>query len=174
VHAHGYLLGGRPSLADFALFGGNVGHFVNDPVCRKWMDEAAPAVVDYTHSLMTPRSRAFADWLEAGHVPETLIALLAETGRHYLPWVARATLDGSAPVRLAQHEAHIATTNFLTEARGIMLARYVEARSPQLDAVLDRAGVLQYFADYTRQATVVPDPVPPPRPADNQPYRAGP
>jgi glutathione S-transferase len=173
VQAHGYLLGGRPSLADFALFGGNVAHFVNDPVCRGWMDEEAPAVVDYTHTLMTPRGRPVGDWLEAGAVPPTLIALLAETGRHYLPWVARATVDGSAPVRFTEAEAHIATTNFLSEARGIMLARYVEARSAQLDAVLERAGILQYFAQHTRQATAVPDPMPPPRPADNQPFPAG-
>ena len=30
-----YLLGGRPSLADFALFGANVAHYVNDPLCRR-------------------------------------------------------------------------------------------------------------------------------------------
>src|SRR6266481_5534034 len=31
-----YLFGARPSLADFALFGGNAAHFVNDPQCRRW------------------------------------------------------------------------------------------------------------------------------------------
>ena len=65
------------------------------------------------------------------------------------------------------------TTSFLDDARGIMLARYVEARSAALDDVLARAGILRYFADHVDQATAVPDPVPPPRPADNQPYRAG-
>ena len=38
-----------------------------------------------------------------------------------------------------------------------MLARYVEARSPELDAILERAGVLRYFADHVDQATAVPD-----------------
>lgn len=174
VDAHGYLLGGRPSLADFALFGGNVGHFINDPVCRRWMDEAAPAVVTYTHALQTPRGRPFAEWFRPGEVPATVIALLAEIGRHYLPWVARATVDGSAAVRFVDSDVEIATTNFLTEARGILLARYVEARSAQLDGVLERAGILQYFADYTGQASAIPDPTSPPRPADNQPFRAGP
>jgi hypothetical protein len=55
-----------------------------------------------------------------------------------------------------------------------VLARYVEARSPRLDALLERAGILRWFADYTEQATAVPDPSVPPRPADNQPFRAGP
>ena len=69
VATHGYLLGGRPSLADFALFGGNVGHFVNDPVCRRWTEEAGPAVVPYTHALMSPRDRTFGAWLDAGSCP---------------------------------------------------------------------------------------------------------
>jgi glutathione S-transferase len=174
VEAHGYVLGGRPSLADFALFGGNVAHFINDPACARWTEDAAPAVVAYTHALLTPRDRQFGDWFDAAP-PDSLIALLAETGRHYLPWVAKATRDGSAIVPFDQgDDADIATTNFLSESRGILLARYLAARSPALDAVLARAGILPYFADYTDQATAIPDPAPPPRPADNQPFPAGP
>ena len=174
VTAHGYLLGGRPSLADFALFGGNIAHFINDPVCCRWTEESAPAVIPYTHALLRARDGEPGEWFDAGDLPESLVALLAETGRHYLPWVARATREGSAVVRFAQgDDAEIATTTFLTTARGILLARYVEARSPALDAVLERAGILRYFADYADQATAVPDPAQAPRPADNQPFRAG-
>lgn len=173
VDAHGYLFGGCPSLADFALFGGNVAHFVNDPVCRRWTEEAGQAVVAHTHALMTPRDREFGDWL-AGDLPESLIALLAEAGRHYLPWVAEATRKGRASVSFADGTTEIQTTNFLNEARGIMLARYVEARTPQLDAVLERADILKYFADHTDQASSIPDPARLPRPADNQPFPAGP
>jgi hypothetical protein len=163
VGAHGYLFGGRPSLADFALFGGNVAHFVNDPVCRRWTEEAGPAVVSYTHAMMTPRDRTFGEWLRGDDLPDTLIALVAEAGRHYLPWVAEATRSGAATVRFADgSEATIATTDFLTHARGVLLGRYVAARSPALDRVLDRAGVLGWFADYVGQATTVPDPLEPP------------
>ena len=38
----GYLLGERPSLADFAVFGANVAHFVGDPYCRDLVDEHSP------------------------------------------------------------------------------------------------------------------------------------
>jgi glutathione S-transferase len=173
--AQGFLLGGRPSLADFALFGGNVAHFVNDPVCRRWTEEAAPAVVAYTHAMMTPRGRTFGDWLDVARLPDTLIALLVETGRHYLPWVTRATAAGSARVAFESGaSAQIDTTPFLDDARGILLARYREARRPTLDRVLERAGILRYFADDVGRATAVPDPAVPPRPADNQPFRAGP
>lgn len=176
VGAHGYLLGARPSLADFALFGANVAHFVGDPLCCRWTEEAAPEVVAYTHAFLAPEDRTFGDWFAPGTIPETLIALLAETGRHYLPWVARATRDGAATVRFASGAApvEIATTGFLNEQRGILLARYVAARTPALDAVLERAGIVRWFADHTDQATAIPDPAPPPRPADNQPFRAGP
>ncbi|MEO8605366.1 MAG: glutathione S-transferase N-terminal domain-containing protein [bacterium] len=174
VSAHGFLLGGRPSLADFACFGGNVAHFINDPLCCRWMEESAPAVVDHTHTLMAPHERQFGDWFDTAALPDSLIAVLAETGRHYLPWVAEATRHGAATVRFADgSEAPIETTAFLTTARGILLARYLEARSPGLDALLERAGILRYFADHTDQATAIPDPTPLPRPADNQPFRAG-
>ncbi len=174
LEAHGCLFGGRPALADFAIFGGNAAHFIHDPLCREWTEAAGMAIVAHTHALMTPRRRQFGDWLPAGEVPETLIALLAETGRHYLPWVAAATREGRATVSFsAGRTADIATTNFLNVARGILLARYRAARSPALDRVLDRAGILGYFADYLDQATAVPDPAVPPRPADNQPFPAG-
>jgi glutathione S-transferase len=175
VAGHGFVLGGRPSLADFALFGGNVAHFVNDPVCRHLTEDAAPAVVAYTHAMMTPRDRTFGEWLDVTRLPDTLIALLAETDRHYLPWVTRATTAGSASVAFESGaSAHVETTGFLNAARGILLARYREARSATLDAVLERAGILRYFADHLSEATDVPDPVALPRPADNQPFRAGP
>ena len=70
--------------------------------------------------------------------------------------------------------ADITPTDFLKEARGVMLARYVEARTPEVDAVLEEAGILTYYADHVDQATQIPDPVPQPRPVDNRPYPAGP
>jgi glutathione S-transferase len=174
VRAHGYLLGQRPSLADFAFFGGNVGHFINDPVCRRQTEANGPDVIAYTHALMTPRDQTFGKWLTSDNLPDTLIVLLAEAGRHYLPWVAEATTAGAATVTFGNGiQSRIATTNFLTEARGILLARYRSLRSAALDRILERAGILRYFADYVGQATAIPDPAQPPRPADNQPYRAG-
>ncbi len=170
----GYLAGARPSLADFAAFGANVAHFVNDPACRRLTDEVAPRVVAHTHRLRAPWDHTYGDWLDPADLPDTFIALLTEAGRHYLPWVAEATVAGAAPVRFADGSgAEIATTNFLTTARGIMLARYREARSPELDAILDRAGILGHYADHLGQATEVPDPALLPRPVDNRPYPAG-
>ena len=165
----GYLLGDRPSLADFAVFGANVAHFVGDPVCRDLVDSHSPAAVAHTHRLAMPQRQTFGDWATA--IPDSLIPVIAQMARHYLPWVARATVVGAAPVTIGEHEIEIRSSAFLDNARGVMLARYVEARSSELDTVLDTAGVLPYFADYLDQATAVPDPTAPARPTDNRPYR---
>ena len=50
------------------------------------------------------------------------------------------------------------------------LARYGEARSPALDALLERAGVVRWFADFADRATAVPDVSERAQPADNRPY----
>lgn len=167
----GYLLGDRPSIADFAVFGANAAHFVGDPYCRDLVDEHAPAAVAHTHRLMMPQLQEFGGWIDAADIPATLIALIAESGRHYLPWVAQATVEGSAIVDFGGGiTATIESSPFLDRARGVMLARYVEARSPQLDAILEQAGLLAHFADHVDQATAVPDITGGAQPTENRPY----
>jgi glutathione S-transferase len=167
------LLGARPSLADFALFGGNAAHFINDPVCRRWVDEDAPSVVRHTHRLLEPEDEEFGAWSEPDEPPATLVALLADLGRLYLPWVSRATVEGRAELAFESGQrVEIEATPFLCDARRVLLARYVELRSAELDALLERAGILGYYADFTRQAGEVPDCVHPPRPAYNRPFPA--
>ncbi len=167
----GYLLGARPSIADFAIFGANVAHFVGDPYCRELADEHGPAVVAHTHRLQCPQLHSFGDWIDADSATGTLIDVIAEAGRHYLPWVARATVEGSATVDFGGGvTAEIQSTPFLDAARGVMLARYLEARSPELDAVLEQAGVLGHYADHVDQATTVPDVRQRAQPRNNRPY----
>src|SRR5262245_33675990 len=165
------LFGARPSLADFGLFGGNAAHFVNDPLCRRWTDEDAPAVVRHTSRLLEPDDQPFGDWDAPAEVPATLVALLSELGRMYLPWVSRACVDGAADVVFAGGaRVSISATEFLRDARGVLLARYAALRDARLDAVLERAGVLRYFAGFTEHATAIPDPRDPPRPKLNRPF----
>jgi glutathione S-transferase len=168
---HPYIFGERPSLADFGLYGGNMAHFINDPLCRRWADEDGPAVVQHTHRITQPWDDKFGDWLSPDDVPETLIAMLSDLGRFYLPWVSRATKAGSAELTFESgQKIEVHATDFLKEARGVLLARYLELRSDALDAILDRAGILGYFADYVDQAGAIPDYRPPPRPVDNDPF----
>src|SRR5262245_46036237 len=133
-----YLFGARPALADFAVFGGCAAHFANDPACRRWMDEDAPALVRHTHRLLEPYGCDYGNWIEPGEVPDTLVAILADAGRVYLPWVSVATVRGDAEVvfRSGQRTT-IRATDFLREARAVLLARYRLLRSDALDAVLE-------------------------------------
>jgi hypothetical protein len=88
--------------------------------------------------------------------------------------VVDATRSGIGTVRFSGgREAVIESTNFLNVARGELMARYAAACSPRLDRVLEQAGILRYFAEHVDQATSIPDPRALPRPADNQPFRAG-
>ena len=105
IDAHlgdGYLLGDRPSIADFAVFGANVAHFVGDPYCRNLVDEHGPGAVAHTHRLMMPQRQQFGDWFEVDALPASLIGVIAEAGRHYLPWVARARSRRWSTVRLSR------------------------------------------------------------------------
>lgn len=165
-----YLFGARPSLADFALFGGNAAHFTNDPLCRRWLDEDAPAVVQHTHRLLEPQDQAFGGW-EDGVVPQTMIDLLADLGRLYLPWVTSACAGEEAEVAFARGPRPLVhATDFLRAARATVLARYVALRSERLDAVLEKAGILRYFADQVAGAGIIPDYRDPPRPLLNRPF----
>jgi glutathione S-transferase len=166
-----YIFGRRPSLADFALFGGNAAHFVNDPVCRRWVEEDAPAVVQHTHRLLEPEDPGLSGWDEPGDVPATLIALLADLGRIYLPWVSRACIDGSADVILTPEvRVTVGASEFLRAARATLLARYRELRCAALDSVLTEAGILPFFAEAVAGAGTIPDYREPPRPALNRPF----
>jgi len=167
----GYLFGDRPSLADFALFGANAAHFVGDPYCRELADAHGPGAVAHTHRLQQPQRQTFGEWSAGGEVSESLLAVVAEAGRHYLPWVAQATVDGAATVALGVGDAaEVEASAFLHNARGVMLGRYVAAKSPELDEVLEQAGVLRWFADYVDQAIEVPDTRTHSQPQDNRPY----
>jgi len=180
LESRSFVFGERASLADFALFGGCAAHFANDPLCRRWLEADAPALVRHTHRLFEPEELALGaweDWSEArgeaaaSRVPETMVALLRELGRTYLPWVSRACVDGAAEATFSDgSRVSIAASAFLRAARGVLHARYVALRDERLDALLARAGVLHYFAEFTAYASAVPDPRVPPRPSENRPF----
>jgi glutathione S-transferase len=170
---HPFLFGDRPSVADFAVFGGNAAHLLNDPLCRRWTEEEGPAVVTHTHRLLEPEPGTFGRWSDPADLPETLIDLLADLGRIYLPWVRRATRDGTAEIPFATGpKIPVPATDFLVDARGVLLARYVQHRCAAVDAALDRAGILSYFADDVEQATSLPDYSVPPTGRLNRPFPA--
>jgi glutathione S-transferase len=88
--ANRYLLGGRPGASDFGVFGQLTQLVAFDPTPTAIADKTAPRVaawVGMTEDLsgLEPRDT---DWFDAGDLPATLLAMIAETGRVYAPLLA--------------------------------------------------------------------------------------
>ncbi len=173
---HPFLFGDRPSLADFAIFGGAQAHFATDPVCRRWADADAPAYVKHQQRLLEIDAVELGDWLPVGELPETLLGIIADAGRLYLPCVSAACAGtaGQADLRFASGTlATVTLTPFLRESRGLLLGRYAALRNKAVDDALGQAGVLRYFANHLDETRPAPDYSEPPRPGLNQPYPPG-
>ena len=90
---HDYLLGDRPSMADFALFGAFWAHGYNDPWSAEIMEVNAPQVCNWVQEMASiGDSRGalgrteFGQWLDLDQdVPDTLNKLLAFIASTYLP-----------------------------------------------------------------------------------------
>lgn len=81
---HKYLLGSRPSIADFALCGPFYGHFSRDPASRQILMLPRPnllAWVDRTHG----GAHYDGDWLADDEIPETLTPIFHAIMNELLP-----------------------------------------------------------------------------------------
>ncbi len=70
--AHDFLLGGRPCLGDFALFGPLWAHVWRDPGTTSWFDDA-PDVVRWFERMQAPEAPG--EWVPDDEVPATLDAV---------------------------------------------------------------------------------------------------
>ena len=82
-----FLFGGRPSAADFGLFGQLTQLATFDPTPRDLTAQTAPRVVAWVQTVedLSGLEPAETDWVGRDEVPETLRALLVEIGRTYVP-----------------------------------------------------------------------------------------
>ncbi|MCA9774005.1 MAG: glutathione S-transferase [Myxococcales bacterium] len=83
-----FLLGDRPSLADFGYFASMFRHFSLDPTPARIMRERAPAVYEWVARLWNARrSRTRGDWVPAESIPEEWSPILRDIGEAYLPYL---------------------------------------------------------------------------------------
>lgn len=86
-----YLLGGRPSLADFGLMAPLFAHLGRDPVPARLMKTHAPAVFRWTERMNTPGiadpdfPHVAPEWPADDALPETLEAVLKEAFAQWTP-----------------------------------------------------------------------------------------
>jgi glutathione S-transferase len=107
---HLFVLGGRPSAADFALFGQLTQLTAFDPTSAAVTLEIAPRVaawVDVVEDLSGFEYEG-AGWFSRDALPETLLALVTEVGRVYAPFLlanAQALESGAERVECVIDEA---------------------------------------------------------------------
>lgn len=86
-----YLLGGKPSIGDFSLFGSFFGHFTHDPYPLMLIKRRAPSVYRWVER-MNVADAGMAEWpdmakqyLPDDAIPETLLPILGLIARDYMP-----------------------------------------------------------------------------------------
>jgi glutathione S-transferase len=100
-----FLMGSRPGASDFGVFGQLTQLTGFDPTPTAIAYEIAPRVVAWVNFVedMSGLEPADEDWLARDTVADTLLALLAEVGRVYVPFLlanAKAVAGGATDVEL--------------------------------------------------------------------------
>lgn len=81
-----FVLGGKPSLADFGLIGPLYAHLYRDPAPGKLMRKKAPALCDWVRRMISDEvSMEAGEWLANDEIPETLMPVLQRMSHEQLP-----------------------------------------------------------------------------------------
>lgn len=118
-----YVLGSRPSMADFGLIGPLYAHQYRDPTSGELMRRLAPAVARWVERMQEPPRPRRGDFLPDDAVPDTVLPVLARMMREQLPvlvntaerlrqWLSEHPEEGKVPRAIGWHEFS------LGEARG--------------------------------------------------------
>jgi len=81
---HDFLLGGAPTLGDFALMGPLYAHLYRDPAPGALMRKLAPNVAKWVERMNQPQSK-IAELLPDDHIPETLLPILKRMFKEHWP-----------------------------------------------------------------------------------------
>jgi len=111
LEQHRYIMGDRPSLADFALLGPLYAHLYRDPASGEIMKRLAPRVALWTERTIAGGTTEDGLLVDADAIPETLIPILTrhmgehlpvltETNKMLAKWAAGARPDEEVPRRL--------------------------------------------------------------------------
>ena len=139
-----YVLGGRPAMADFGLWG-QLYEAATDPTPAAIM-RTAPNVMAWVQRMVSPKEEGpFENWssLSAGLMP----LLTEEVGRLFLPWSAAnaeaiAKGDKSFTLTLAGAEWTQEPQKYHARSLQEIRRKYAAAKSAGLDEILEKAGSL--------------------------------
>ncbi len=152
LRGHKFLLGSRPSLGDFGLFG-QLQILSVDPTPAAEMRERAPGVFCWVMR-MDDASGIDGDWLDpSAPLPDGVVALLRHAAATYLPFLeanARAQQEGAATFEVELLGRPFAQAPFRYQAKcyDALRKRYAalpEAARRRIEPVLHDTGCLRYL-----------------------------
>jgi glutathione S-transferase len=145
-----YVMGGRPSMADFGLWG-QLYEAATDPTPGAILRSSAPKVMDWIVRVLFPMVEGeFETW--ATLAPTLMPLLTDEVGGMFLPW---STANAAA---IAKDEREFSTTlregaawtqapqKYHARSLAEIRRKYAAAKSAELDAILEKAGCLRWLA----------------------------
>ena len=100
-----FMLGERPTIADFGLIGPFLRHFVHDPTPARLMQERAPAVFEWVARTWNARMSRSGDQAIIDGIPDDWAPLLKEIGETHL--VALAQNAGAYTAGEKRHDLHV-------------------------------------------------------------------
>jgi glutathione S-transferase len=150
-----YLFGGRPSFADFGLWG-QIYNAWTDPTAGAIVRESAPAVCAWIERMLDPKPEGDGAWEDAAALLPTLEPFLAtQVGALFLPWsdANAKALESGAEEFTAQlgKSGDIPWTQkpqkYHARSLKAIRAKYAEAAgNAELDAVLERTDCKSWLA----------------------------
>lgn len=150
LQARPYILGGRPGMADFGLWG-QFYEAATDPTPGAIMRASAPKVMAWVQRMLSPQAEgAFESW--AALAPTLMPLLKEEVGTLFLPWStanAAAIARGDESFEMTLRGAPWLQEPQKYHARSLAEVRrkYGAAKSaPGLEAILSESGCLPYLS----------------------------
>jgi glutathione S-transferase len=144
-----YLLGARPGFADFGVWA-QLYECSTDPTAGAWLRERAPRVAKYVERMLDPKAHgAFEPWAQLAPTLEPILA--REVGALFLPWSdanARALAENEEEFRveLGSGKWRQKPQKYHARSLAALRARYAQAKSAELDALLAQVGCLRWLA----------------------------
>ncbi len=141
-----YLFGGRPTFADFGLWG-QVYNAWTDPTGAAWIEAGSPHVLDWIHRMLWPRDEGeIESW---SSLEKTLAPFLAgQVGALFCPWTvanaaAMAAGDAEFSVELDGQTFTQQPQKYHAKSLVAIREKYAAvANKDELDPILERAGCL--------------------------------
>ena len=158
-----FVMGQRPTEADFGLFGGLFRHFAQDPTPGAIMAERAPSVLAWTTRLWTLKPDDFSAAVQPSGPPQGLERLALAVTTRFLPMMAAHEAAWSRGERLARFSHFGATFETPVSPYRVWRLTRLRLRFTALDATA-RAQVIGWLNDPSATALLDQAPAGPPPP----------